>query len=211
VCNLWQEEGDGAAASTADGASSTALVTPDSTPQRPVKAANSANGVSSHLQALVQAINNDPLMELDRSSRAVLWHSRKKLARQARDDPEARARFPYVVPKILKSVDSSALNADKLLESVWEARKLILQLADQGDELATETKIMVALELLSGDFSDTVVRAFAVWYLSLIPDSVIARYLQQIVQVRQNRLNKHEICYRGTRQVCDMSCFATGD
>jgi hypothetical protein len=38
----------------------------------------------------------------------------------------------FVVPKLLKSVDNSALNADKLLESVWEARALILQLADQA-------------------------------------------------------------------------------
>ena len=53
-----------------------------------------------------------------------------------------------------------------------------------GAELATETKIMVALELLGGDFSDTVIRAFAVSYLSLVPDATVARYLQQIVQVR---------------------------
>ena len=47
---------------------------------------------------------------------------------------------------------------------------------------------MVALELLSGDFSDTVVRAFAVSYLSLIPDATVARYLQQIVQASQSLL-----------------------
>eukprot|EP00750_Incisomonas_marina_P031094 INCI7705.8.p1 GENE.INCI7705.8~~INCI7705.8.p1 ORF type:complete len:785 (-),score=146.41 INCI7705.8:448-2802(-) len=140
------------------------------------------NGVTSDLQLLVEAINNDPLMEMNQRQRALLWHSRRELASHARADEVARARFPYVVPKLLKSVDSSALNADKLLESVWESRKLILQLVDQGDELATETKIMVALELLSGDFSDTVVRAFAVSYLSLIPDATVARYLQQIVQ-----------------------------
>ena len=89
------------------------------------------NGVTSDLQLLVEAINNDPLMEMNQRQRALLWHSRRELASHARADEVARARFPYVVPKLLKSVDSSALNADKLLESVWESRKLILQLVDQ--------------------------------------------------------------------------------
>merc|ERR1719174_1242463 len=124
---------------------------------------------STKARALVEEIKVNPLYQLSIHDRRTLWNARASLSMSG---ALSRRIAITLLPKLLQATDGSNV------EELWEARRIMFS----TNIIGVETRVHIALELLGEKSSDRVVRAFATRLLSCLSDSVLSKFMLQLVQ-----------------------------